>query len=766
MARLNNLQVPARDAPTKGGSAGTDTSQALVSTTNVGSPLKNGWAKVTNFIGSLVTERTGNEESADGKKHAFKEPAHQEQETRTPATPNLRKRPAPRDIYRISASPDDGNDGEQESRANIPRKRAKTTLKAKSAILPPKRSLRNNTGDPAKPVHGEPTRKTEPIRRTEPARKTRSNNAGVSTPASSPFKATSDGSLRSIVKRPRGRPRKYPSARPKKIATSTTVLESVIPRNGSVAEVYEASDANSSEEEQEEQPREENEEDEDEDEEDAAQEELEEREDDGLSAILMNPSPVKPIPPTIFRQVSKVASKARGRNADGGAEYEEAEILENGELQKKPFGEGDTEDENEDLLIEDGLFDTMVDIADRVGYHYNKESRSWAKKSSPIVRSSNGKRLMRRAKAILQAYERLRDFMGSENVEASEKAKEELADLVGKLQSECDAILTERLGNPALGKKFFDISPTQAILQDLYFHIIPSLVKILKLATEVYPPKRSIGQTPLSHLYRIITMLADLANTALIQPKDHQPTQQSKSDTWNVSKPTSLLKPHIEKIKKAVSKEFFGRKLAQKAVASEKFRLKWARRAEEQGRRKDMEYRRQRKEIRRRQREAYEQLVSQPFMSRLLKNKLEARRAYAPAQDADTAEHAETNGEAQNIDYDQDFPIEDDPFAEEGEGEGVDDDGPRLSLFGTNNTNDSTHSKPLSEEEKGMFVECMMFEHGDDRYVKAAETLERSMEEIFAFAQDLQEAMDRKHEQGQFNGPQDEWTYDIWVVQQ
>jgi len=65
-----------------------------------------------------------------------------------------------------------------------------------------------------------------------------------------------------------------------------------------------------------------------------------------------------------------------------------------------------------------------------------------------------------------------------------------------------------------------------------------------------------------------------------------------------------------------------------------------------------------------------------------------------------------------------------------------------------------------------VFVECMIFEQGYDRYIKAAETLERSLEEIFAFARDLQDAMDRKHEQGQFNGPQDEWTYTIWVEQQ
>ncbi|PVH84200.1 hypothetical protein DL98DRAFT_512601 [Cadophora sp. DSE1049] len=747
MAHPNNIQVPARGAPTQ------DSSQVLDGTANVGSPLKNSLARMAGYFfrrdrGDQATERKTGGESADGNNDAVEEPAHEEEEARPPSTPNPGKRPAPRDIYQIPASPDGSNDEQQEMQVNNPRKRAKTTVKAKKAIVPPKRSLRNNTGVPTNPARAEPTR------RTEAARKTRSNNAGVSPPASSPPKATSDDRPQPSAKRSRGRPRNNPSAPPTSVAANTASVEVVLPKKGMVPEVHEAPDENNAEEEEEEQLGE--------GEEEEQQEEREEPQDDGISAIIMNPSPVKPIPATVFRQVNNLAPKASGRNAEIGAEYEESGIPENGELQNKPFGEEDPEEDSEGLLIEDGVFDKMIDIADRVGHHYNKESRSWTKKSSPNVCSSNGKRFMRRAKGILQAYITLRGSMKSGNVESSEKAEEGLADLVEELQSEYHSILAKRLGNPALGIEFFDEKTTQVMLQDIYFHIIPSLVRILKMATEVYPPKRSMEQTPLRHLYLFITMLADLASTALIQPKNHQPSQQSKSDTWNVSKPSSLLKPDIERIKKAVSKEFAGRELVQKADESERLRLKWARRAEEQERRKDTEYRRRRKEIRRRQREAYEQLVSQPFMSRLLKSKNEARTGHALVQDAYSVDHAETSDGAQDIDYDQDLPVEDDSFAEEGE----DDDGPRLSLFGTNNTNDSTHAKPLSEEEKGMFVECMMVEHGDDRYVKAAETLGRSMEEIFAFAQDLQEAMDRKHEQGQFNGPQDEWTYTIWVEQQ
>lgn len=37
------------------------------------------------------------------------------------------------------------------------------------------------------------------------------------------------------------------------------------------------------------------------------------------------------------------------------------------------------------------------------------------------------------------------------------------------------------------------------------------------------------------------------------------------------------------------------------------------------------------------------------------------------------------------------------------------------------------------------------------------------MDEIFAYAKDLQEAMDHAHEKGKMTRQGDEWTYDIWI---
>jgi len=95
-----------------------------------------------------------------------------------------------------------------------------------------------------------------------------------------------------------------------------------------------------------------------------------------------------------------------------------------------------------------------------------------------------------------------------------------------------------------------------------------------------------------------------------------------------------------------------------------------------------------------------------------------------------------------------------------------DQDVERVSVFPPNNVNDQSGLKSLSEEDTLIFIDCMRYEQGEDRYERAAEQIRRSMDEVFAFAKEFQEAMDLEHEQGNFNEPCDEWTYSVWVEQQ
>jgi hypothetical protein len=53
---------------------------------------------------------------------------------------------------------------------------------------------------------------------------------------------------------------------------------------------------------------------------------------------------------------------------------------------------------------------------------------------------------------------------------------------------------------------------------------------------------------------------------------------------------------------------------------------------------------------------------------------------------------------------------------------------------------------------------------GQDRYERLAKRLNRSMDDIFDYAKEFQQAMDIQHERGLLNDPETEgWTWEIWV---
>lgn len=700
--------------------------QAANGTAITGSPKKNNFlVKMAGFFSGLGAQTANGDSSGEiaDEDNNLEGPMDEEGVAESTSTYHTNNLPARRDIYQIPSSPD-RNDQEEENRPNNPRKRVKTAVKAKKSILPPKRSLRNHTEVPTKQLRAAQTQRVAPSPKRQPAReaktvrnvetaqmeegirKTRSKNyPGVSTStglAASKI-AANNGMPRSPAKRPRGRPRNDRLASPTSTATKKATMQVVIPSNSPVPELHAApnEDAVGGEE----------------DEEDTeAYEQVgqngygghEGLGDNGVADILMNPSPVKLVPGKEIRQIKEAAPKILGKGAGLSDEEEESEILEDDHPQSKATGEEEPEGDSEGLMIKEGLLDKLIATAARVGHHYDEESTSWTHVSSPKVCSVNGKRTMRRVTAILEAYDNLRASIAAGDVEASNQAKDDISSFVVQLQSESRSILTNRLGNPVLGIDFSDKDKTRTMLQDLYFHIIPSLLKVLKMANEVFLPEKSMEQEPLRNIFIIIKMLDDLATTALKQPKEYQPRSNSKSDTWHISKPTSLLKSDIRKMRKTISKELASRELQQKALQTQRLQLKWARAAEKEQQRNDAEIRRRRKENRRARRVAYQKLCSEPTLRRLLRQENMARRGETMPEDRDFVGHTQINGGTQSIDYDQELEDGDDPFSLEEE----DENAPRLSIFPTNNTNDSTHSKPLSEKEKDIFVECMMFERG------------------------------------------------------
>ncbi|KAL2069892.1 hypothetical protein VTL71DRAFT_14571 [Oculimacula yallundae] len=742
MARSNNIEVenPVGDPQT----AGTESNQAPESIANVGSPIKNGIARVAGYIfgrnraGQSQEEGT-HEEAATGT--IFEnENAHEDEEPVAPSKYLSYKRPEKRDIYELSSSPPE-SEGEREIRANSPKKRPRTNVKAKRAIIAPKRSARNSAAVPNRLTRAAPNRMANPP-------------DGHPRQVSSPLKSPKDV-VEQSVKRPRGRPRKIPLASPtavpaRNVSTRATASDqSLVPEEALAPEEDEVD-----EELHEHQAR--NEEDEHEQEE---QEVESDEKDHGVSSILINPSPIKVSRQSDGQQArTPPGTFATTKNTQPSEIESSPEAVEDGDMLDDE-SEEETQDA-EDLLFEADLIDSMISIANRVGHSYHNDRQDWTVKTSHKVCSINGKRMIRRLKATLEAYEALKKATETGATQSLEKAKHSIDESMQKLQTESDIILTQRLGVPSRGVNQFDVKKTIVMLKDLYFLIIPDFLKIMKVAADAYPPIRSMDHWALQQLLALTTMLKDLAETAAKQPKKSKPRAESKGDTYNVSKPTSLILPGIRKIRKSLLRELARAKVVQKASQFKASQAERSKYMEDRERRRDEEIRRQRRENRRLQREAYEALCSEPRWGRLVRYKNEASSGYSLSRDPNSVDLPEQYDGSQTHDHDQEAEDEDDddPFTER-----PDDDEPRLSVFGKNNKNDSTRSRPLSEQEKVIFIKCMMHERGKDRYQKAAERLERSIEEIFTFAQELQEAMDRKHENGQFMSIQDDWTYYIWV---
>ncbi|KUJ23076.1 uncharacterized protein LY89DRAFT_679892 [Mollisia scopiformis] len=178
----------------------------------------------------------------------------------------------------------------------------------------------------------------------------------------------------------------------------------------------------------------------------------------------------------------------------------------------------------------------------------------------------------------------------------------------------------------------------------------------------------------------------------------------------------------------------------------------------------EQERARERKELHKLQHKVFQERLrerfDEPFWGQVLyKDIVRAEEARALSQSRSRSQTIEQNGHAGEDDNraDNDPDAEsDDPFADE--------DAPKpQKVFDYKRGDHLNNAKPVSDQEKDLFVEMMMHGHGDpNRYQRAAQRLQRTMDEIFAMAKDFQEAMDAEHEKGNINEECDKWTYSVW----
>lgn len=430
---------------------------------------------------------------------------------------------------------------------------------------PPQKSFKNpRTSKKAKPPIVSPKRSKAPIK---PQRQTRGNTRAASTepesemnpPISSPAGANSAvPSLEPPKKRSRGRPSKNLPVVPEDSRDLPEVAQ--IGRSTKQHVVQPADD-------------------DDEGIEDGVQGST--VAEDGINSILMNPSPVKPIPVDPPKsQRFKPAQRLQKQSGTGplsGDLAEFSDLVDEPEDEEQvpenapaPEDEADREDELPKILkdiIPVADLEEMLETARRVGQKQNKETKKWeTKRAETVPRTVPGKRMLRRLERLIKAYSALQTARADGNESAANTAQIKVAAMIEALTEEAKVVFTETFGNPAQGVPYADTQSTHDMLIDVYFILVPNLVAALKLGVGAHQDEEFSKTEALEEIFGLLDLLRQLAEGAVRQRQASQP-KASKNKQYRISFPTRSILPAIRIAHKSLAIELRIREHAKKTAA-------------------------------------------------------------------------------------------------------------------------------------------------------------------------------------------------------
>ncbi|KAF8864838.1 hypothetical protein BDZ45DRAFT_721433 [Acephala macrosclerotiorum] len=489
--------------------------------------------------------------------------------------------------------------------------------------------------------------------------------------------------------------------------------------------------------------------------------------DGGNTSLLMNPSPIKPphLPP---RAVKSKKGKEKQSSDDSD---EEERPDDNGPVARRTVEPDSPEAEDGDAVSDGDHEEPLIDLkglrgmwraAKRVGYR--RVGNSWeVQRSEDKLYSIPGRRINPKAKNLTIQYRTMLQVSVGQDMTPLQEAQANIDFVLPALETEIRTMIS-RL-NCAESKKV----NVPSLLTDLYFNIVPNMLETILAFAKAKSGQEKIRTEDLQEFKRLVQMLYDVAVAGIEQKPEHQPKPENKRNSYQTKKPTrNEVIPELRKILKKVKTELDARERARAKAEYDRLEPERERRRREEQARNDLEDARRRKEIHRLQREAYEAKLKEPFWGDMLSTSLEMVRAdrngslprsrsrttYRRYDDEDDEDEDE-DGNDENQDVDDDG----DPFADQDE-EPIE----RISVFGNNNNKNADHFKELTFEEREIFVKEMMTSIDDkDKYQRAAEALDRNIDEIFGFAQELQDHMHRMHEEGFYREPEDQWTH--YIVQ-
>ena len=399
-------------------------------------------------------------------------------------------------------------------------------------------------------------------------------------------------------------------------------------------------------------------------------------EEQGISEILLHPSPVKPVIATSQRQPTnrrssqpqsrsmKTTSSARNRDRSSESRDLEEDSEQdseqdgeqngdqNGETQEaadEPAPEVVEQHDGQDVescttlkdIIPNKKLEAMLELVNRVGKRQYKSTNTWeVVKTHKIAFTVPGKRILRRLKSLVRTYTALLALGPAQEAHAQSirtEASRQLAALLKeaetvyreRLGSKNDVILhkerSNRLGSTANIVSEPELKRIKSMLTDVYFFLVPNLVKVLKLSVEAYRDEEILETDAIKQVSDILDLLRKIGNRAIQQPKDIQLDysgyRTSSSIRAIIQDVRQLYKRlHVELGTEGRSKQIEAE--AWKAGAVERQRK---RAAEEEKER--LARRREEHEISRKQREAVEAKLRDPSLAgALLRKELEKGR--------------------------------------------------------------------------------------------------------------------------------------------
>lgn len=644
------------------------------------------------------------------------------------------------------------NEDEAERHAHGPRKRVKRNVRAENVILAPRRSQRNLpvTSMPrsdiednsrqakrvATPESDAPSTMDDPQKTSSnPVKPKRGRPRKIDSSPGDPALKSASGSANSIkavngpstptqpTKRRRGRPRKSSVSGQATLLRGAVSQQPLVTDNLLVSiEKDEVAGVNMSAEEDrsskdidrpsmiEELPR-------------FAPEALVRNEDgdggndhEGISDILLEPSPIKEKrssnsldPTNINQNYSDTIQEnltgpplQRDTSDDYEAQNNEAEVEL--ELEDDEAGKASIEP-----VFGYDLLEQMVILVHRVGHRRHPTSEEFVLKRTEEMITTSGKKIIRPIDRLISTYGILRN---EKDPDKQAEARELVASLIPEIQLRTKSIMTTRLkfsssgiDNEGKGK----VGHKTKMLQDLYFNIIPPLVDAIHMASDIYPPDQYIDTFALQQLSDLVSSLEQLATAATMQPKEHQPQPHgnSKASTYQIQRPTRMILPIVRQIQKGLIAESVRRNDIKSTAERQRDHEERRSAEESRQRRRQEESIALFQKIKKSQAEAFSEKLKEPIWGELLARKIAAQAAKG-RQISQSIPPVDSENRKPSIEYaqnSQDF--------QDGDGHVVDDGKAaydRISVFGRNNTN--AKSRPLSNEEKNIFVECMRNERG------------------------------------------------------